>query len=488
MSYLNYILDGYIWLLRNNFWINMLFAILLIFFQRKNPTSTWLWFMVIIFLPGFGFILYLFLGQDMSKSRIFEHKEEEDRIFKNLVFNQGKAIEKDKYKFLNPRAEEYEDLINMHIQTSEAYFSEDNKIELYFSGEEKFKALLDSISKAKEYIYLEYYIVRSDDIGRKLIDKLTEKAKEGLDVRFLYDAMGGRKLARNYFDGFKKAGGKVAVFFPALIPYLSIRINYRNHRKICIIDGKEAFVGGFNIGDEYLGLKKKFGFWRDTHIKIEGTAVKGLLWSFMRDWRFASKDRDFNLKFDFGSKEGSGKAGVQIVTSGPDSKWSSIKDGYFNMITKAKERIYIQTPYFIPDDSMYDALKVAGLSGKDVRVMIPCKPDHPFIYWAGLSYIGELLEAGVRFYTYENGFLHSKVLIMDDFVTSVGTANLDIRSFKLNFEVNAFIYDEEINRKMVQQFYKDLEYCKEITKEVYANRSNIVKIKESFSRLLSPIL
>ncbi len=485
---MNAIVDGYIWLLRNNFWINMLFAILLVFFQRKNPTSTWLWFMVIIFLPGIGFILYLFLGQDMSKKRIFKHKEEEDRFIKTLVYKQGEEIQKDKYKFSNSRSEEYEDFINMHILTSESYFSEDNNIELYFSGEEKFKALLDSISKAKEYIYLEYYIVRSDDIGRELIDRLTEKAKEGLDVRFLYDAMGGRRLARDYFKEFKKAGGKVAVFFPALIPYLSIRINYRNHRKICIIDGKEAYVGGFNIGDEYLGLNRKFGFWRDTHIRIEGTAVDGLLWRFIKDWKFASKDHNFNLSFNLNEGREKGKAGVQIVSSGPDSKWASIKDGYFNMITKAKEGIYIQTPYFIPDDSIYDALKVAGLSGKDVRVMIPCKPDHPFVYWAGLSYIGELLEAGVRFYTYEKGFLHTKALMMDDFITSIGTANLDIRSFKLNFEVNAFIYDEEINQKMVEQFYEDLKDSTEITMEAYLNRSNIVKIKEAFSRLLSPIL
>lgn len=482
------ILDGYIWLLRNNFWINMLFAILLVFFQRKNPTSTWLWFMVIIFLPGFGFVLYLFLGQDMSKKKIFRQKEAEDKFIKDLVLKQGEAIQEDVYKFSNIRAEEYEDFINMHILTSEAYFSEDNKIEVYFSGEEKFKALFESISKAKEYIYLEYYIVRSDDTGRKLIDLLTKKAKEGLDVKFLYDAMGGRKLSRDYFSEFKRAGGKVAVFFPSFFHYLSVRINYRNHRKICIIDGKEAFIGGFNIGDEYLGLKKKFGFWRDTHIKIVGTAVDGLLWRFIKDWKFASDDKNVDLKINTNRKVESGKAGVQIVSSGPDSKWASIKDGYFNMITNAKDRIYIQTPYFIPDDSIYDALKVAALSGKDVKVMIPCKPDHPFIYWAGLSYIGELLDAGVKFYTYENGFLHAKVLIMDDFLTSVGTANLDIRSFKLNFEVNAFIYDEEVNKKMAEQFNKDLNYCKEITKEDYLNRSNVVKIKEAFSRLLSPIL
>jgi len=465
----------------------MLFAILLVFFQRKNPTSTWLWFMVIIFLPGIGFLLYLFFGQDFNKKRMFRLKEEEDRLIREKVLCQGEKIKKDRYKFINPKTEEYEHFINMHILTSQSYFSQDNEIELYFSGREKFDALMKSISKAKRYIYLEYYIVRSDNLGQKLLDALTEKAKEGVEVKFLYDGMGGRKLARNYFKEFKKAGGKVAVFFPPFLSYFSFRINYRNHRKICIIDGEEAYIGGFNIGDEYLGLSKKFGFWRDTHIKIKGSAVEELKLRFIKDWKFAVKNDD-NFYADTPTKKGSGRAGVQIVSSGPDSQWASIKDGYFSMITKAKKRIYIQTPYFIPDDSIYDALKVAALSGVDVKIMIPCKPDHPFIYWAGLSYIGELLEAGVKFYTYENGFLHSKTFIMDDFVTSIGTANLDIRSFKLNFEVNAFIYDEEVNQKMIEQFNIDLNHCKEITVEVYENRSNIIKLKEAFCRLLSPIL
>ncbi len=300
--------------------------------------------------------------------------------------------------------------------------------------------------------------------------------------------MGGRKLKRGCFDELKAAGGEVAVFFPPLIRYITLRVNYRNHRKICIIDGKEAYLGGFNIGDEYLGLSPKFGFWRDTHIKIKGTAIQGLLWRFSKDWRFAANKDDFNCRTELPESKGEGKVGIQIVSSGPDSKWPSVKDGYFKMITNARDKIYIQTPYFIPDDSIFEALRIAGLSGLDVRVMIPCKPDHPFVYWAGLSYIGELLEAGVKFYTYENGFLHSKTFIMDDFVTSVGSANLDIRSFKLNFEVNAFMYDEEVNRKMTEQFYLDLEYCKQITMKDYEERSNIIKIKESISRLLSPIL
>lgn len=284
------------------------------------------------------------------------------------------------------------------------------------------------------------------------------------------------------------AGIDLAVFFPPFVPFISVRINYRNHRKLCVIDGREGYVGGFNVGDEYLGRYKKFGHWRDTHIKIVGSAVNSLQWRFFLDWKFASNSEIETKQSYLHEKNSEEKVGIQIVSSGPDSKWPSVKDGYMKMISDAREKLYIESPYFIPDDSMLEALRLASLSGVDVRVMLPNKPDHIFVYWAGMSYVGDLLKAGVRFYTYEEGFLHSKVFISDDYVSSVGTANLDIRSFQLNFEVNAFMYDKEINRQLTENFIKDLEYCEEITPEKYEKRSIIIKIKESFSRLLSPIL
>lgn len=485
---MDYVITAYTWFFKNILWLNILFAILLVFFERRNPTTTWLWLMVLTFLPGIGFLLYLFIGQDMSKKKTFQQKEIDDRDFRNRLMEQGEKILQDQYPYSNPKFQEHEDIIRMHLLTSEAYFSQDNEIELYFDGREKFDAFLESIRQAKDYIYIEYYIMKSDDIGMKVINALTERAREGVEVKVLYDGMGGRKIRRGAFDELKKAGGQVTVFFPPFVPFFTLRLNYRNHRKLAIMDGREAYVGGFNIGDEYLGRSEKFGYWRDTHLKIKGSAVEDLQWQFCKDWRFAAPRAQAQCKLGLPPREEEGRAGVQIVSSGPDSKWPSVKDGYFKMVTNARERIYIQSPYFIPDDSMLEALRIAGLSGLDVKVIIPCKPDHPFVYWAGMSYIGELLEAGVKFYTYENGFLHSKLFLMDDFVTSIGTANLDIRSFKLNFEVNAFIYDEEITRKNVEQFHKDLEHCEEITMEKYRQRTRIIKLKESVSRLLSPIL
>lgn len=482
------LISSLVWIFKNILWINIILAIFIIFFERRNPTATWLWLMVLTFLPGIGFILYLFLGQDLSKKKIFKTKEIEDYCFQDIADTQEEQINNDEYRYKDPNYSQYEDLIKMHLISSKAFFTQDNKVEIYFNGEDKFRALMESIEKAEHFVHLQYYIFKSDGLGKKLIDLLCKKAKEGIEVKLLVDGMGGRKLSRRDIAKLKSNGAEVGIFFPAFIPYISPRINYRNHRKICIVDGKEAFVGGFNVGDEYIGLSKKFGYWRDTHIKIKGSAVSCLQWRFFLDWRFATGKEITQCKTYLSEEGDLGHTGIQIVSSGPDSKWPSIKDGYLRMISIAKEKIYIETPYFIPDDSIFEALRIAGLSGLDVRVMIPCKPDHPFVYWAGMSYIGELLQAGVKFYTYEKGFLHSKVVLMDSFISSVGTANLDIRSFKLNFEVNAFIYDEAINLKLTENYLNDLQYCKEITLDVYNNRSRFVRIKESYSRLLSPIL
>ncbi|NLJ33341.1 MAG: cardiolipin synthase [Firmicutes bacterium] len=480
--------DYFFWISGGLVWVNIFLAVLLIFFERRDPTSTWLWIMILTFLPGIGFILYLFIGQDLSRQRLFKVKEEEDACFRHIAIKQKEQLERGKFHYVNPLFGKYEDHIKLHLRNSEAYFTQDNSVELLFTGQEKFASLLEAINKAEKYIYMEYYIFKSDNIGTKVIDALCRKASEGVAVKLLVDGMGGRGLAQRAIAKMRKAGVSVAIFFPPFVPLLSIRLNYRNHRKICIIDGKVAFLGGFNIGDEYLGRSNRFGHWRDTHIRIEGSAISSLEWRFFLDWRFAAKEEIQPCLPHLEQREGADNIGIQIVSSGPDSKWPRVKDGYLKMILAAEEKIYIETPYFIPDDSIYDALRLAGLSGLDVRVMVPSKPDYHIVYWAGMSYIGGLLEAGVKFYAYKKGFSHSKVLIADDFVSSVGTANLDIRSFKLNFEVNAFIYDETTNQMLTKRFLRDLENCEEITLESYKGRSRSTKIKESVARLLSPLL
>ena len=303
--------------------------------------------------------------------------------------------------------------------------------------------------------------------------------------------MGCRKMRERSWRRLEKAGVKVAEFFPAFLGQLQLRVNYRNHRKIAVIDGRVGFVGGFNIGREYLGLDtKKFGYWRDTHLCIEGSAVTSVAVRFVLDWNYAAKENLFlqDRLFEIPEYERDGRSLVQIVSSGPDSKYDSVRDNYLKMIQMAEKYIYIQTPYFIPDQPILDSLKIAAKSGVDVRIMIPCKPDHPFVYWATYSYLGEMAAAGARCYTYQNGFLHAKTMTVDGLVSCVGTANMDIRSFQLNFEVNATIYSEGTAKKLEDAFENDLLVCKEVTEETYRQRGLSIRIREQISRLFSPLL
>ena len=308
--------------------------------------------------------------------------------------------------------------------------------------------------------------------------------------------MGGRFVRKSYWKRLRAAGIEVVEFFPALFGRLQLRMNYRNHRKIVVVDGTVGFVGGFNVGKEYIGLDPKFGYWRDTHLRIIGEAVIGLKLRFVMDWDYAARQNLFSdeklwreekkeeIKQN-GEKE---TVGIQIISSGPDSHYPQIHNTYVRMIAKAKKSVYIQTPYFIPDESMVDALVIAAMSGIDVRIMIPCKPDHPFVYWATYSYIGDMLAAGVKCYAYENGFLHAKGMIVDGMISCYGTANMDSRSFFLNFEVNAVLYSSKIAQKLTDIFLNDLHKSTEITKYDYSRRGVVVRFKEQVSRLLGPVL
>lgn len=470
------------------FLFNLILVLVVVVFERRNPTATLTWILLLVFMPVLGFLLYIFLGQNLRRERRFHLKEEEEQRILPLLARQDVCLHENRLDFNDPRTGDYQDLIHMHLLNSYSLLTQDNQVEVFDNGPDLFEQMLLSLKEAKDFIHMEYFIIRNDSLGQLMMEVLTEKAKQGVDVKLLYDGMGCIRLPRRFFKQLQQAGGQTGVFFPPFLPYLNLRINFRNHRKICIIDGQEAYVGGFNIGDEYRGLSRRFGFWRDTHVKIRGSAIDTLQLRFLLDWRFATqaslpeKDKYFPMRREEGS------TAVQIVFSGPDLKYAAIKYGYLKLIDKARHNIYIQTPYFIPDSSLLDALKIAALSGVDVRIVIPYKPDHFYVYWASLSYLGELLEAGVRCYMYKRGFLHSKFILTDGFASSVGTANFDIRSFNLNFEVNAFIYDQKVSGQLEEQFLRDLDYCVEITWETYAYRPLSNRIKEGFFRLLSPIL
>ncbi|ALC80228.1 MULTISPECIES: cardiolipin synthase [Bacillus] len=468
--------------------LNILLAFFVIFLERRDIGVTWAWLMVLLFLPGIGFVLYILFGQNLSKRKIY--KLDEQQVYRILPYyeNQLTGFRLGKIAYKDDTIQQYQDLIYMNLLSGHSLLTQDNDIKVYTDGNDKFNDLLKDIEGAKHHIHIMYYIVRNGALSKRIVEALTKKAAEGVEVRFLYDAVGSMRLSKSIFRDLLASGGKVASFFPSRIPLINIRMNYRNHRKLVIIDGTAGYIGGFNIGDEYLGLDKRYGVWRDTHIKITGSAVLQMQAHFLLDWELASKEA---INYDdgyFPVLAHEGKAGMQILTSGPDDEREQIKLAYLKIIVSAKDRLYIQTPYFIPDQSLMDALRIAATSGVDVRMMIPAVPDHKLVYWASYSYLKDLLAIGVKCYLYEKGFLHAKTIIADDKVASVGTANIDIRSFKLNFEVNAFIYDELKAKELSEIFTEDMNVSRELTLEQYKSRPRLQRVVESIARLLSPIL
>ncbi len=467
--------------------VNIVLAFTVIFLERKNATSTWAWLMVLFFIPVVGFVLYLIFGRTLTKQRIFTWDTKSRLGVEKAVKSQLEILEADRIPYKEDVLRQYKELYYMHLKNSDAIYSQNNKVDLFIDGKQKFTQLIKDLEEAKNHIHLLYYIIRHDQLGTKIANVLIKKAKEGVDVRLLYDDMGSRSLSRSYIRRLERANIKVGAFFPPKIPKINFKINFRNHRKLAIIDGEIGYIGGFNIGDEYLGRSEKFGYWRDTHLRICGDAVKTMQTRFILDWNQASRDHiPYEERYFIGGEEGD--VGIQIVSSGPDHEWEQIKYGYIKMIMSAKEYVYIQTPYFIPDESLMDALRIAALSGIKIKIMIPNKPDHMFVYWATLSHIGELLNEGAEVYLYQNGFLHAKTIVVDGKLSSVGTANIDVRSFRLNFEVNSFMYDADIAEKLVEVFKKDILVSTQMTKSLYEQRSIGIKFKESISRLLSPIL
>ena len=463
--------------------INLLTIVYMVFKEKRSANSIIAWTLILYIAPFIGFIVFLLVGRKINKSNMFGIKNAEIRVLEKY---DRQVKERSQVPVENM------DMI-MALETIDySPYRNDNEVCMYSDGKEFFDALLKSLNKAKKSINIEFYIFKNDDIGTKILDILEEKAKNGVEVRLLYDSVGSRLLNRNVLKKLRAVGGKTGEFFPSWLKLINLNMNFRDHRKIVVIDNKVAFVGGFNVGDEYLGKDKKFGYWRDTHIKFKGSAVKDLNLRFLADWRYATKEEvDLSHVLEISDENiGEPNTGMQIVSSGPNlSDRYEIKLAYLKMIQRAKKYLYIQSPYLIIDKSISDSLKLASASGVDVRIMIPGKGDHPFVYWANLAYAGDLLEYGVKIYHYDrSAFLHAKTVVIDDEICSIGTANMDTRSFELNFEVNAFIYSETISKQQKSEFEKDILKSEELTLEKYQNRSRGVKIKESLSRLFSDVL
>ncbi|GBG93956.1 cardiolipin synthase [Ligilactobacillus salitolerans] len=473
---------------------NTVLAVVTVFKEKRDIAATWAWLLVLNLLPVIGFVIYLVVGKKISKERIFDIKLQE-----KLGINQLVELQKEQWneKELLPYdllTRESQQTSRLFLEADQAIFTDNNQVTFYTDGQTKFTQLLTDIANAKDDIHIEYYTFYSDEIGTQILGALEAAQKRGVNVRVIYDSMGSRGQAHHFFKHLEELGGQAEPFFGSKKSYFhSPRLNYRDHRKIVVIDGTIGYIGGFNIGDQYLGRLKKFGNWRDTHLRIIGNAAVALQSQFFQDWNATVKNSPEASPIEYADRyfplqRAQGSTGIQIVSSGPDNETEAIKLGYLKMISNAHDYIFIQTPYLIPDDSVLEALNVAAFSGVKVKIMIPSMPDHAFVYRATQYYAKELLSKGVEIYQYEDGFMHAKTMVIDGQMASVGSANLDFRSFKLNFEVNAFCYDRKLAVQLTEVFENDEKKSTKLTPEFFEQQSRWLKFKQYFSRLLSPIL
>ncbi|PIN91645.1 cardiolipin synthase [Candidatus Pacearchaeota archaeon CG10_big_fil_rev_8_21_14_0_10_35_13] len=462
--------------------ISVIFYLLL---DNRSPETTIAWVMIILTLPIIGLLAYLFLGKNWrrkTRKMLKERRNTENRIktflkgYKELHEATIKNIEGGG---IHPQTIE---LVNLLRRNSGALITADNEVKIIQKGIEKFELLMKDLEKAKKHIHLEYYIWKSDELTKKIHEILIRKAKEGVEVRLMYDAIGGKGFKNKDKKELRKAGIKVRASSTKLQT-----LNYRNHRKVAVIDGRIAYVGGMNVAKEYIDGGKKFKKWRDTHLRITGSEVLTIQGIFIVSWYRLTNEELFSNKY-FPKPEITGKTLLQTTTSGPDSKWEAVKQLYFSLINSVDKYIYLETPYFLPDESINMALKTAALRGLDVRIIITGVPDYKVAYHASKTFYKGLLEAGVRIYEYMEGFMHSKTLVLDDEISTVGTANLDPRSFTLNYELNTLIIDKKKALELKKTFNEDLKGCKEITLRNVESWGIISRIGHSIARLFAPLL
>lgn len=455
--------------------------------ENSNPVKSLAWLQVLIFLPIIGFILYIFFGINHRKRKLYKNKLIQDYLTNEHFYKNISPPDTDLDNTELFESPSIKLLVKLLFENGKALLSHNNSVDFIYSGDEKINRLFNDITNAKQSIHLEYFSILNDQTGKYLKNLLIKKLEEGVEVRIIYDAVGSWRTNRKFWKSLIKKGGECYAFSPVVIPILSSKLNYRDHRKIAIIDSSISYIGGVNIGNQYMGLSRKFSFWRDTHLRLKGEVTNLIQRMFLLDWMFVSNKNIFSEKY-FPIPDKSGTIPVQIISSGPDSDWENIHQAYFAMISSAKKYLYISTPYMLLDDSILMALKIAGLSGVDVKIMLPKVSDHKFVHYASRSYYYELIQANVQIYEYYKGFMHAKVIIVDDDFCSVGSANLDIRSFSQNFEINALIYDKTKTIELKNQYLSDVEDSIRIVYDKFTKRPFMKRFIESFARLFSPVM
>ena len=449
--------------------VTILGIVLVIITDNRNPLKTLPWIIVLVFAPVVGLVFYFFFGQNLSKQRIISR-----RTRKRITMQLEEALDDGRPDI----PDEHLPLARLLAATIHSVPLYGSRITPYTDGKSKMEALLAEIARAKHHIHIQYYIFCDDT--------LVAKARQGVEVRILYDDVGCSGVKKSFFEGMRREGIEAFAFLHVKFPLFTSKVNYRNHRKIAVIDGCVGFIGGMNIADRYV-RGTEWGSWRDTHFRIEGSGVAGLQIAFLSDWSATTKRHVSGSEY-FPAAQRYTDNILQIVAGGPLGKWRALLQADSYAVSNARKRIWIQTPYYLPSDVLNSALQVAALAGIDVRLMLPARSDSKVVDLASHSYLDDMMKAGVKILFYKPGFLHSKLLIIDDSLTVIGSANMDFRSFEHNFEANAFIYDREVNSEMKRIFLEDQQQCRRIIQHYWRHRPLYQKGIESIMRLLSPVL
>lgn len=460
------------------FTLAIISVIAVVISENRNPLKSLAWIMVLTFLPVVGIIIYLILGRNMRHTRIISRRKRR-KLLNNGMFQKASKYP---YQDCSPTAET---LIALGKKLNKAECVGGNKIDIFTAGKDKFKELLTDIRNASKYINLQYYIFKEDKIGKEICEALIERAEQGVIVRVIFDHVGSFSMRHEYFKKMRRAGIQIEPFMKVTFPQLANRINWRNHRKVVVIDGKIGYIGGMNIADRYT-IGNHLGTWRDTHLRINGPAVMALQYSFAVDWHFLGHDL---LDDPFEISYHNDGVNIQTISGGPmGNTWNGISLAIQKAIAIAKKRIYIQTPYFLPNETLLHALQLAALAGIDVKIMIPRHTESVLLTQASMSYVQDCLQSGIQVLIYDNGMLHSKMMLIDDDIVTTGSANFDFRSLEQNFEINAFIYNNDFCSKMLTVFEQDETHCKMITQAEWRQRPLHHRALQSIMRLFSPLL
>jgi len=463
----------------------LFFRILL---ENKNPLKTQSYLILMVLLPIIGMMIYLFFGINFRKKKLYSRKGFIDqKIIQNWIKTYDNLLRDsldDVQDYLNEKAK----LPFLFWRNNFSALTSNNVVQIFTNGEEKYPVLLEKLNAALHHIHLEYYVLENDNIGKKIMNVLCERAESGIEVRMIVDALGSNNLPNGTIKRLKNSGIQFYEYHPVIFTLLANRVNYRDHRKIVIIDGKTGFVGGINVADKYINGPDSKTYWRDTHCMIKGDAVYSLQILFFLNWYFVSKNLTLPSPEYFPKitqKEGTI---TSIISSDPDSDYPNLMEGYFSMINSAKNEILIITPYFIPNESILTALKTCAKGGVKIILLLPENTDSIFVHAASLTYMGELLKNDIHIYLYTKGMIHSKVMIIDEELSTIGTANMDYRSFDNNAEVNAVFFDKKLASELKNQFLKDLESAEKLDYIAWKNRSMKIKLAGSFGRLIAPLL